>query len=98
MTNKFTETYPYTYVKKNGEVQERLATITVEEREWRRRWLKFTKLFAVVHKQIDISLDKEIGEKVGSYKGGVTGFSEEMYPNEGPLHTLRRAEEKRRFN
>jgi hypothetical protein len=35
---KWQETYPYTYVLKSGEVQKRMATVGVEEREWRWRW------------------------------------------------------------
>ena len=36
------ESYPYTYVLKNGEIQHRMAELKVEEREWRWKWLKWS--------------------------------------------------------
>ena len=50
----WTEEYPYTYVLKSGKVQHRIATLKVEEREWRQKWLMWTKLFAKKRKTIDI--------------------------------------------
>ncbi len=46
--------YPYTYVLKDGTIQQRMATICVEEREWRWRsfkWLPFPKM---IRKTIDV--------------------------------------------
>lgn len=37
--HRWEEKYPFTYVLKSGEVQKRIATVSVEEREWRWRWL-----------------------------------------------------------
>lgn len=51
---KWLEEHPYTYVLKSGKVQQRIATITVEEREWRKRWLKWTSLFNKVRKDIAV--------------------------------------------
>jgi hypothetical protein len=48
------EEYSYTYVLKNGTVQRRLATIKVEEMEWRRRWLTWTKFGNKINKSIDV--------------------------------------------
>jgi len=48
------EEYPFTYILKKGTVQERIATVKVEEREWRWKilyWLPFPKM---VRKTIDI--------------------------------------------
>lgn len=47
--------YSYTYVLKKGTIQNRIATIKVEEREWRQRWLKWTDLFAKKSKSIDVN-------------------------------------------
>lgn len=47
--------YPYTYILKRGEVQNRIAEITVQEREWRQRWLKWTSLFSKKLRSIDIN-------------------------------------------
>lgn len=87
------ETYPFRYTRKNGEVQDRDATVKVIEMEWRQRWLKWCPLFAKVRKSIDISFDKEVGERSGSWKGGVIGMGYDMLPGESALDTLRRLQE-----
>lgn len=92
------KTYPYTYILNSGEVQERQATIKVEEREWRRRWLMWTPLFNKVQRCIDVKFNDEVGERTGSWKGGTVGCGYEMLPNETPLQTLRRMEQERKFN
>jgi len=93
-------TADYTYTRKNGEVQKRIAKFHVEEREW--RWLMFHKLpFAfgpkLVNRCIDVRFDKEVGEKSGSWKGGTTGCGYEMKRGETPLECLRRMEKERKF-
>jgi len=94
----WSETYPYTYVLKDGTVQERLATVKVEEREWRPRWFMWTSLFAKKRTSIDIEFDKEVGERTGSWKGGTVGCGYDLLPNESPLECLRRMEKERKFN
>jgi len=108
----FIETYPYEYVmkrkseqkigdsiiiKSNTTVQKVNATITVEEREWRPRWFKWTKLFAKVSKDISIEFSSEVGERTGSWKGGTLGCGYNIKNNETPLECLRRMEKERRF-
>ena len=88
------ESHPYTYTLKNQTVQARTATITQEKRVWARKWFPFLKH---VQHSIDIKFDGEVGERTGSYKGGVIGTSQEMLPNETPLQTLRRMEATREF-
>jgi hypothetical protein len=90
-----TETHKYTYTLKSGKVQEVDATCTVEQRVWHRKWLPFLKL---KHKCIDISFSNEVGERSGSWKGGVTGTSYEMLPNETIEQCLRRMEHERKFS
>lgn len=88
--------HPYTYILKNGKKQETTALIKgIERRTWRMRALPFIK-----HSQttIGISFENEIGERAGSWKGGVIGTSEIMLPNETPEQTLRRMERDRKFN
>lgn len=92
------ETYPYIYVLESGKIQERLATVRVEEREWRRRWLPFTTLFNQVIRSIDVSFDKEVGERSGSWKGGTLGCGWDLKPNETPYQCLKRMEQERKFN
>lgn len=94
---KFVETHPYIYKLKNGEVQKVNATITVEEREWRRKWLRFLPLFNLERKTTEVDFSAEIGEETGSWKGGVLGCSYEMLPFETPKETLKRMEKERKF-
>lgn len=91
------ETHPYIYVLKNGTVQERQATIKVDEREWRPRWFMWTSLFAKTVRSIDIEFDDEVGERTGSWKGGTLGCGWNLIPNETPLECLRRMEREREF-
>jgi hypothetical protein len=71
--------------------------IYVEEREWRPKWLKWTSLFKSVNRVIDVHFSKECGKRKGSWKGGVTGCSYSLLPNESPLDCLRRMEKERYF-
>ena len=95
---RWTETYPYRYVLRSGEIQERNATISVERREWRQRWLQWLPLFSKKSKSIDIHFDNEIGERTGSWKGGVVGTGYNMLHGESPLECLRRMESEHRFS
>lgn len=86
--------YPYTYTLNSGEVQHRIATVTEECRQWHRKWLPFIKMKKVV---IDIRFNDEVGERSGSYKGGTTGCSYYLLPNETVEQCLRRMEKERKF-
>ena len=89
---------PYTYALRSGEVQERRATISVEELEHRRRWLMWCPLFALVRKSIKVEFSGEVGEGTGSWKGGTMGCGYEMKKGESPEDCLRRMERSRKFN
>jgi hypothetical protein len=91
------ETHPYQYVLGDGRIQDRLATITVEEREWRPRWFRWTNIFAKIRTDIDIEFSGEVGEREGSWKGGTIGCSWDLLPGETPLGCLRRREKERVF-
>lgn len=91
------EAHPYTCVLKSGEIQEVLATIKVEEREWRQLWLKWTSFNNRVRKTIDVDFNDEVGEKRGTWKGGCTGCNYLMKHGELPIQTLRRMEKERKF-
>ncbi len=90
-----TQVYDYTYRLKNGEVQHRKASVTIERRTWYMRWLPCKKK---VITSIDINFDGEVGERSGSWKGGTIGCSYEMLPNETPEQCLRRMESEREFS
>jgi len=87
------QSYPYRYLLSCGEVQERIATINSESRLWIRPWIPFRKLT----RSINVEFDKEVGERSGSWKGGVLGCSYEMKSGETPQETLRRMERERVF-
>lgn len=91
------QTYDYTYVLKSGEVQHRKATIYVEEREWRWKWLMWSKWPRLIRKTIDVQFSDEVGERSGSWKGGTIGCGYDMLPNETPEQCLRRMEKERKF-
>lgn len=88
------EEHPYRYTMRSGRVQERTATIKVETRLWTRPWLPFRRL----SRYIDITFSDEVGERSGTWKGGVIGCSYEMRPHEKALDTLRRMERERVFS
>lgn len=90
-------TYPYTYTLKNGTVQRRNANIHVERMEWRRRWLQWTPVLAMVKQSIWVEFDGEVGERSGSWKGGVIGTGCDMRPGETPEQALKRMEKERVF-
>lgn len=91
------EAYPYSYTLKNGTVQNCTATVTVDEMEWRRRGWPWSKVGRKVRQYIDITFDAEVGERAGSWKGGVLGCSYDLRPGETPLQCLRRMERERKF-
>lgn len=95
---RWEESYPYQYLLKSGEVQERTATVYIERREWRWRWLMWCPWPAIKRQSVDITFDDEVGERTGSWKGGTIGCGYEMKPGETALQTLRRMEREREFN
>jgi hypothetical protein len=91
------EVHPYTYVLKNGTVQNRAATITGEEREWRWLWFQWLPWPRKISRSIDIRFDDEVGERSGSWKGGTTGCGYEWRKGETMLDALRRMERDRKM-
>jgi len=73
------------------------TTVYVEEREWRPKWLTWTKYFAITRRVIDVHFSKEVGKRKGSWKGGAMGCSYELLPNEHPIACLERMERDRDF-
>ncbi len=87
--------YPYKYTLKSGEEQVCRATVHVVRRSWGYRWLPLA-----IHSctSIDVSFDKEVGERTGSWKGGTVGCGYDMKPGESPRDTIVRMERERKFN
>lgn len=97
--NLWSERHHYKYTTKNCEVQDDIeATISVSQMEWRPRWFQWTKLFSKIRKYIDVQFSEEVGNQRGSWKGGVTGCSYIMLPDETPFDTLMRMQKERSFD
>lgn len=73
------------------------CTYWVEEREWRRKWLKWTKLGRIINRYIEIEFDGEVGKGKGSWKGGCIGCSYNLLSGETPEECIKRMEKERRF-
>ena len=95
----YRETFPYTYTLRSGEVQRRLATVTVERRSWcwHSRPFKWLRWPSMVRTSIDVAFDDEVGEGTGSWKGGCVGCGYDLQPGETPEQCLRRMEAERKF-
>lgn len=93
-TDALNYVYPYAYKLKNGTVQERTATCTIERRKWHRKWFPFLIKESTV---IDIEFDDEVGERSGSWKGGTLGCGYELLPDETVYACLKRMEAERKF-
>jgi hypothetical protein len=89
--------FTYKYQLKSGEVQERTASVYVEEREWRWRCCKWLSWPNLKCRTICVDFDKEVGEGTGSWKGGTVGCGYDMKKGESIEQTLRRMEKEREF-
>jgi hypothetical protein len=90
------KTWRYNFTDKyDGEIIP--AKITVEEMEWRPKWLTWTNLFAKVRRVIEVSFEKEVGERKGSWKGGVLGCGYELLDGESPVECIKRMETEKEF-
>jgi hypothetical protein len=94
---RYEQTFPYVYVLESGERQERTATVYVERMEWRWRWFPHP-ITAKVSVTIDVTFNEEIGERVGTYKGGTVGCDWEMLPGESMGEAVARMEAERKFD
>lgn len=91
------ETHPYIYTLKDGTIQNRIATIKIEECEWRWKALKLLGFPKKISRVIDVKFNDEVGERTGSWKGGCLGCNYKILQNESPLQCLRRMESERTF-
>lgn len=57
----------------------------------------WTSLFSKIRTDIDVEFDKEVGERTGSWKGGVLGCGWGLLPGETPYECLKRMERERLF-
>jgi len=93
-TEALTEVHPYRYTLKSGEVQNIIATCTVERRKWKKKWMP---LITMSRDCIDVEFSEEVGDRKDSWKGGVTGCGYDLLPDETMKDCLKRMEKERIF-
>lgn len=94
--NESINRYHYTYTDKyDGTKVE--SVFWVEEREWRKKWLTWTRLGRIVQRYIEIEFKQEVGSEKEDWKGGVVGCSYDLLPNESPIDCIKRMEIERKF-
>lgn len=64
---------PYKHKTANEGDIDLFITCHIKEREWRQKWLKWTKIGAKIKKILDVTFSEEVGKRRGSWKGGVLG-------------------------
>jgi len=86
-------TMPYKHKTTNEGVIDLFITCHITEREWRQKWLKWTKRGAKIKRTLDVDFSEEVGPRRGSYKGGVlgTGF---IIPKSGNYYDALKTMEK----
>lgn len=87
------ETYPYRYTLKSGEQQNVNAEIH-EEKRYFKRWFG---LNIKCNHYIQVQFNSEVGERSGSWKGGVLGCSYLIKKGETALQCLKRMSKERKF-
>lgn len=90
------EEFPYRYVLRSGEVQERTARVSVERRRRKLKWLRWLP-FARTSHSIDVAFSDEVGERTGSWKGGTVGCGYTLREGETARECLYRMQEERKF-
>lgn len=86
-------TYPYTYILNSGKKQVTTVEIYEEKMTWK-NWFGLNKM---VRHYIKVEFKDEIGERAGTWKGGVIATSQALKKGETALECLRRMESERRF-
>jgi len=66
-------TIPYKQITSNEGHIDLHITCHITEREWRQKWLKWTKIGAKISKTLDVQFSEEVGKGRGSWKGGTIG-------------------------
>lgn len=92
---KVRETAPASYFAfEDYDGKHLIATCHIEEREWRIGYgfWKILRLFnkPLVHRDLNLEFDHEMGPEKGSWKGGTTGHSCEMRPEDFPINAFKR--------
>jgi hypothetical protein len=67
---------------RRGARQSATIRLAGEEREWRWKWFKWLPFPRMIQRTVNCDSDVELGEKVGSWKGGLMGWSCEWRKDE----------------
>ena len=92
------EEFSYHYLLRNWNVQKVKASVHIERRSYRPKWLQWTSLFEKRRPSISVEFSDEIGERTGSWKGGCIGCGYTLRKDETAEQCLRRMERERKFN
>ena len=93
----YTETHPYSYLLRSGEVQHRTATVSKRRHILTYRAFKALGYPRWVRESIDVQFSDEVGERSGSWKGGCIGCGWDIQSGETMEDALRRMETVRKF-
>ena len=97
--DRYKETFDYCYILESGEVQNRTVEVTVERMTYAWYWPWMLGIFrpSVTRTWICVNFSEEVGEEVGSWKGGCIGCGYTLRSGETPEQCLRRMERERKF-
>lgn len=84
--------YPFLYITKNKEIQNRIVFVYIDRMTWRMKWYPILP-FKKVKTYINLSFNEEVGEGVNTWKGGIISSSHEIFPNERVRDCLNKIEE-----
>lgn len=84
----------FVYTLKDGTIQKGIATYHQEKRSYHRKWFPFVKQEYI---SINVSFDREVGERTCSWKGGTVGCGYDMKNGETPSQTFSRMMSERKF-
>lgn len=93
----YTETHPYSYLLRSGEVQHRTATVSRRRHVLTYRAFKALGWPCWVRESLNVEFSDEVGEGSGSWKGGCIGCGWDIMPGETMEDALRRMETVRKF-
>lgn len=86
-------TFPFRYVRKNGDVQERTVSVIFERTYRRYKWTPF----CAVETYMEYEFNREVGEGVDEWKGGVIASAIKAQPRETLEQCVKRLETTRKF-
>ena len=78
------------HVTRDGRRQVARIALYGEEREWRPRWTRWLPIFKKISRVVYCDSNVELGERAGSWKGGLMGWSCEWHKDETMEDAFRR--------